>query len=97
MSTILLLDATLAALADGPQKTARYLKLADFLPRVGDHVVVKHEEITIKLRVDAIEWEMPRPHGEGKGAECSAILQADRVFHPKETRALDAEGWTRLS
>jgi hypothetical protein len=73
---------------------ARYSKLVEFLPRVGDYVLNEHGKDTIKLRVDAIEWSLPWQYGAP--VRCTAVLHADHVLSPQERQQIAEEGWAKL-
>lgn len=71
----------------------RFVRIVDFVPRVGDFVVVDHKPVKIKLRVDTVEWSLPQQHGDE--TLCVATLGTDHIITDAETQTLE-KGWAWL-
>ncbi len=90
MSTNLLFHAEF----DGIAGVARYSKSVDFIPRTGDFVIIGDDKVTIRPRVDAVEWWPPKQYGTP--SQCLTVLRADHPLSAREIRAVENDGWARL-
>jgi hypothetical protein len=79
---------------EGIAGAARYSKSVDFIPRTGDFVIIGDGKVTIRPRVDAVEWLPPKQYGTP--SKCLAVLRADHPLAAREKQAVESDGWARL-